>query len=185
MSRHLAVYNFNMFRLHSGDPANDGFHARNDLNFATAEASDGFVARSGYEGEPGPESWGLQVYPRFYVETGEQSAPSSLSLWEDIPALLAFTYGRVHADAVRNGRLWFEKQVWPPYVLWWVRSDRRPDWTEAARRLEHLHDHGPSPEAFDFKHPFDPNGLRTAIDSQAVSERRARNERLLASSRAL
>lgn len=76
---HLAIYNFNNFRVASSDPINQGFHDRNDLNFRAAEVSEGFVARSGYEGEEGPSSWGPQVFPRFYIENGDGWAPSSLS----------------------------------------------------------------------------------------------------------
>jgi hypothetical protein len=35
-------------------------------------------------------------------------------------------------------------------------------------RFERLHDRGPSPEAFNFKTPFDQYGAPTAIDREAV-----------------
>lgn len=168
----LAIYNFNNFRLPSAHPANDGFHARNDLNFAVAETSDGFIARSGYDDEPGPASWGKQVYPKFYIDNGDGFAPSTLSLWRDLSSLYAFVYADIHVEAMKNARLWFDRHQWPPYVLWWVDSDHIPIWAEGVERLEYLHDNGGSPRAFDFKEPFDQHGNPTKVDRSALNARR-------------
>ena len=166
--KRLAVYNFGMFKVAGDDPANQGFHDRNDPNFAAAEQANGFVARSGHAGELGPESWGEQVYPRFYVERGDGWSPSTLSLWRDLTALMAFSYGGIHAEAMRHGREWFVKPTWPGYALWWVARDHTPDWAEGVKRLEFLHDNGPSPFAFDFKTPFDADGNPISIDREMV-----------------
>ncbi|NDV88519.1 DUF3291 domain-containing protein [Aurantimonas aggregata] len=174
---HLALYNFNNFRVPSQESANRGFHDRNDVNFAAAELSEGFVARSGHPDEPGPESWGEQVYPRFHVENGDGWAPATLSLWRDLPALFAFSYAGIHAEALRNARQWFDRQAWPTYALWWVEEGHIPEWREGVDRLEHLHDHGPSPHAFDFKRSFDPAGNPTTVDHDAVKRCREANER--------
>lgn len=173
--KRLAIYNFNNFRLPSAHPANDGFHQRNDLNFAVAEASEGFVARSGYVGDPGPESWREHVFPRFYIENGDGSAPSTLSLWKDLPSLVAFVYADIHIEAMKNARAWFDRHRWPPYVLWWVDDTHVPFWAEGVERLEHLHDNGTSAYAFDFKHPFDQNGDPTKLDRSAVKIKQAHN----------
>ncbi|MGK2923968.1 MAG: DUF3291 domain-containing protein [Methyloceanibacter sp.] len=37
------------------------------------------------------------------------------------------------------------------YVMWWIADDEVPTWQQASRRLEHLHDNGGAPIAFDFK----------------------------------
>lgn len=166
----VALYTFGVFRRPSGDSVNQGFHDRNDLNFAAVEASEGFVARSGYEEEPGPASWGLQVFPRFYVERGDGYSPSTLSLWTDLESPMAFSYAGIHAEALKLGRQWFVKPQWPPYVLWWVDSGHRPDWNEAVERHEHLHDHQVNPFAFDFKTPFGRDGVPVAIDRKRVNE---------------
>lgn len=162
----LALYTFGQFRLPAAAPENDGFHARNDANFAAAEASAGFVARSGYADEPGPESWGRQVYPRFHVERGDGWAPATLSLWSGLEAAMAFAYGSLHAEAMRHGRDWFETPRWPPYAAWW--TDGRPSWAEAVVRHEHLADRGPTAFAFDFKSPFDVAGRPTRTDSARI-----------------
>ena len=164
----LALYTFGVFRARADDPVNDGFRARNDVNLNAVEISEGFIARSGYEGDPGPESWGVQTYPRFYVERGDGWSPSTLSLWENLVAPMAFSYGGIHAEALRHGRDWFLKPKWPPYVLWWVAPEHIPTWTEAVERYHFLADHGPTEKAFDFKVPFDQRGVQAAIDREAL-----------------
>jgi hypothetical protein len=52
----LALYTFGQFALPSTDPANDGFHQRNDPVLAEVDQAIGLIGRSGYAGEPGPES---------------------------------------------------------------------------------------------------------------------------------
>lgn len=175
MTFHLALYNFSQFRTPSEHPANQGFHDRNDRNFALAEASDGFVARSGYDGEPGPQSWGVQVYPRFYVERGDGWSPSTLSLWADLESPMVFSYAGYHSETMRHGREWFPKPDWPPLVLWWVEAGHTPQWSEGVARLEHLHDHGPSPFAFSFRQAFDPQGAPARSDTALVKRKMAIN----------
>ena len=177
----IALYTFGIFRRPSADPVNDGFHARNDINLAAAEQAEGFIARSGYDGDPGPASWGMHAYPRFYTGTDPHS-PSTLSLWTGLESPFAFTYHGIHAEALAHGRDWFlkpnlppEKPAWPPYVLWWVAADHVPDWHEAVTRHEYLHDHGSSAEAFNWHMPFNADGVPTKIDHLAVRAVTARN----------
>jgi hypothetical protein len=165
---HLAVYNFGMFREPAESPSNQGFHDREPATFDAAERAPGFIGRAGYASEPDRESWGEQVFPRFYVERGDGGAPSTLSLWANIESLMAFAYSGLHAEALRHASDWFTPKRWPPYVLWWVAQSRRPDWREAVARFERLHDRGPTPEAFTFKSPFDRHGHPTAIDKALV-----------------
>jgi hypothetical protein len=166
----LAVYNFGMFRERAESPANQGFRDREPPNVAAAERASGFIARSGYAGEPGPSSWGEQVYPRFYVERGDGWAPATLSLWKNLKSLMAYTYFGIHAEALKRGSDWFVEQRWPTYVLWWVSAEQLPSWKEAVERFEHLHDHGRTPVAFDFHEAFDWRGLPTAVDRKAAAK---------------
>jgi hypothetical protein len=159
----LAIYNFGMFRTPAESPINQGFRDREPVNFEAAARAPGFIARSGYPDEPGPQSWGEQVYPRFYIDRGDGWAPSTLSLWTDLESLMAFAYSGVHAEALKHASDWFMPKAWPPYVIWWVPAAHRPDWQEAVARFERLHDLGPTPEAFTFKSPFDAQGRPTTI----------------------
>ena len=172
---HLALYNFGLHVAPFEDPAIDGFRLREPFNFEAARRAEGFFGRSGYVGEPGPRSWGPQVFPRYLAGTGFDSGPSQLSLWRDIESLMAFSYNGVHADALKHARNWNVKQAWPSLVLWWMPAGRRPDWAEAVERLEYLDDNGPTPRAFTFKQAFDPEGAPYAIDRARVREIAARN----------
>jgi hypothetical protein len=180
--RIVALYTFGVFRAAAADPVNAGFHQRNDRALLAVELSDGFIARSGYDGEPGPPSWGSQDFPRFYVERGDGWAPSTLSLWRDLASPMAFAYAGIHAEALGRGRDWFVKPAWPPYVLWWVERDHVPSWSEAVARHEFLHDRKASAFAFDFGNPFDHGGNRTTIDRAIVRDKailNAERQRLL------
>ena len=180
MQPRVALYTFGIFIRPYADPVNDSFHTRNDANLAAAEASAGFIARSGYDGDPGPLSWGQHAYPRFYTGSDAHS-PSTLSLWRDLESPMAYTYHGIHAEALSRGGEWFAKPIlpptphraakpaWPPYVLWWVAQDHVPDWREACARLEHLHDHGATPRAFDWKTPFGAGGAPCSIDRTRVT----------------
>lgn len=171
----LALYNFG---LHVGPYESDaveGFRLREGANFEAAACASGFIGRSGYAGEPGPECWGKQVFPRYIEGSGFTSAPSSLSLWADIESLMAFSYSGVHADALKHARHWNVKQAWPALVLWWVPGAHRPNWSEAVARFEYLADHGPSRYAFTFKAPFGRDGARAEIDRNRVKELAAGN----------
>jgi hypothetical protein len=165
----LALYTFGVFATRAEDPANDGFRDRNDPIFAAVDKTPGLIARSGYASDPGPASWGQEVYPRFFTdEHGDGWSPATLSLWRDLEASFAFVYFGLHAEAMSRGREWFAHPSWPPLVLWWHSDEGYPEWAEGVRRHHHLHDHGPTPEAFTFSAPFNPGGARARIDKGRV-----------------
>lgn len=153
---HLALYTFGQFTEPSEHPQNDGFHEQVDEVLAAIEASFGFIARSGYASDPGPESWGVETYPRFWRDNGDGWSPATLSLWRNVASAHAATYRGTHAKALRQGRQWFRKGDWPPLVAWWTPLQHQPTWVEGVAKLEELADNGPSPQAFHFKTPFGP-----------------------------
>ncbi len=87
----LALYTFGIFAKPANDPANNGFHELNDAVLMLVDRSEGLIARSGYASDPGPASWGEEVYPRFYEERGDGWSPATLSLWRDLESLFSFT----------------------------------------------------------------------------------------------
>jgi hypothetical protein len=136
-----ALYTFVIFIKPSEHPDNDGFHARNDPLLLAVEQAAGFIARSGYPDEPGPDPWGELVWPQFYTEHGDGWPPATLSLWEDLESMLAFAYFGLHAEVLSHGREWFQKPKWPPYAVWWVDDGYSPHLSE------HLHHTPPVPES--------------------------------------
>ena len=79
----------------------------------------------------------------------------NLSVWESIEALWSFVYDGGHLEIMRRRREWFQGLSTAYVVLWWVPEGRIPTVEEAMARLDHLEAHGPTAEAFTFKHRFD------------------------------
>ena len=168
-AHHLAVYTFSQFVDRADSPVLKDFFDSEPPVLRELEAADGFIARSGYDSDEGPESWGEQVFPKFWRDNGDGWAPSTLSLWTTPEALAAATYHGQHGAAYRRGREWNIPPIeWPGYVLWWVEAGHRPDWREAVERHEHLGDHGPTPKAFTFKQLFQPDGTPAKLESAKV-----------------
>ena len=89
-------------------------------------------------------------------------------------SVFAFAYRGVHAEALRRRKEWFHKPQRPTYAAWWTPDEHLPTWAEAVERQERLHAQGPTPFAFDFRNPFDPEGnplaLRRPEPENGVSE---------------
>lgn len=177
---HIALYTFGLFRAPAEDAANDEFHARGVDVLEEIDQAAGFIARSGYDDEVNPSSWGVQVFPHFYVEAGDGWAPSTLSLWQDLAAPVAYTYhGPLHATALRKGREWFREGDWPPYVAWWRDDLGQPTWAEGVERFEAFAKNGPSSSGFMFNAPFDHAGASTKVAAAAVRTYAEQNAKIV------
>ena len=170
----VALTTFAILRSPYGDPQVQGFFDSLAATFAAADGFEGFVGRSARDPVTLRHSWGDPVHPRFYDPSRHAGVVFTLSLWRSLESVGAFTYSGLHGEALRRRLDWFLKPQWPGYAVWWVADDHVPDWSDASRRLERLHDHGPGPDAFDFRAPFGPDGSATAIDRDAVREIAAR-----------
>lgn len=141
------------------------------LNFSRAEASYGFIDRSRYDVEAEATTWGAIAAPDYFVERGlADRLAQSLSLWQTLEAVYAFSYSGVHAESLSRRKKWFVHPEWPNYVVWWVDDDHIPSWHEAYAHYEQLRRVGPSPEAFDFKYPYLTDGRSTTIDRSSVRQ---------------
>ena len=159
----LAFYTFGILRAPQGHAQVQGFVDRIPGVSAASWGAAGYLAAVRNR----PPGFG----PRFYDPAVHAFAPQTLSVWADLESVFAFAYHGPHAEALRGRREWFVTPPWPTYAAWWVAGDHLPTWDEAAARLEHLHDHGPTPFAFSFKHPFDPDGRPTALAHAPVTAR--------------
>ena len=169
-SHHLAIYNFGIHVESYATASVQGFALREPFNFEAAARAVGFVGRSGYDDEPGPESWGEHVVPTALGDLTGRSTVSSLSLWEDIESLSAFSYAGVHADALKHARQWNIKQDWPPLVLFWLPAGERPSWSDGVERFEQLMQDGPAPAHFSFKNAFNVEGEPYQLDRGRVKQ---------------
>ena len=161
---------FGVLREPWGSPGVAGFEDRLDRVFAASDAAPGMIARDDTDiidwtmPDDDPR-WGpfgryrlAQVYPGDRSDLATTREAVTLSIWRDIESVFAFAYAGVHLEALQKRGDWFEARHWPTYVAWWVADDELPTWTDAATRLDRLHAAGPTPDAFDFHHPFDPEG---------------------------
>ncbi|MGH2895530.1 MAG: DUF3291 domain-containing protein [Solirubrobacteraceae bacterium] len=84
---------------------------------------------------------------------GDDRLIVNMSVWESIDQLAEFVYRSGHVAVMRRRREWFER-IKVFVALWWVPAGHRPAVTEAEERLEHLRAHGPTADAFTFRHRF-------------------------------
>ena len=80
----------------------------------------------------------------------------NMSVWSSLQTLRAFVYTTAHVQVLRQRRAWFEQLATSHMVLWWVPAGHIPTVDEAMARLERLRRDGPSPAAFTFRAPFEP-----------------------------
>ncbi len=164
----VALTTFAVLRAPYGDGQVQGFFDRLADTFGAADRFEGFVGRSVRDPVTLRHSWGDPVHPYFHDPARHAGVVFTLSLWRSLEAVSAYAYSGVHGEALRHRLDWFVKPQWPGYAAWWVADDHVPDWHEASRRLERLHEQGPTPEAFDFRTPFGPDDAPATIDRDAA-----------------
>lgn len=145
----LAFFTFGMLHRPVDHAQNASFLETVGDVFAHAGRAEGFLwAAEGMEGD---------VWPSFAGDEGTKVA-QTLTLWRDLDSVRHFAYHGPHAGALRRRWDWFTRGSWPAFVAWWVPDDTYPTWREGTIRLEHLNDHGPTPEGFTFNAASDQNG---------------------------
>jgi hypothetical protein len=174
----LAVMTVGVLREPWGHAQVAGFVERLGPVFAAAGESQGYLGRSGYPDNPaGEPSWGPTANPTcLQAPEIQDRRADTLSLWQDLESIMAFAYRGAHGEAFGHRHHWFKHEHGPGYVAWWVAEDHTPTWQEGCARYDRLQREGPGPDAFDFKHPFDPSGQPTRVDRDRVKALVARNE---------
>jgi len=144
---HIAQINIATALYDLDDPRMAEFVDNLDRINGLAEASPGFVWR--FQDESG-NATNIQLAPdpRLIV---------NLTVWETIEDLHTFAYKSDHTPFIGRRHVWFEKPTDPIQALWWVPEGGVPIRPEAGlARLQLLRRKGPGPNAFTFKHRFDP-----------------------------
>lgn len=141
---HLAQVNIGRMKAPIDDPVMEGFRSQLDPINLLADKSPGFVWR--LQTDEG-NATAIRPYD-------DERMAINLSVWESLEALQGFVYKSAHVGPLRDRREWFEPIEGPVLALWWVPAGHIPTVAEAKARLQHLHEHGPSAEAFTFRKPF-------------------------------
>ena len=157
----LAFVNIGILLQPFGDPQVRGFEERIESVFDVAERSQGFVALHGNA----PNVPDMFRAPEFAGRVAQ-----NLSEWQNLESLMAYAYGGLHGEAFAKRKEWIERGSWPSTAAWWVSDDQPVTWEEAHRRYELLHHRGSSPEAFNFKQAFAPDGAPYTVDRDAVKK---------------
>jgi hypothetical protein len=158
------------------DPRSKGFADRSPLVMQAVERCEGFIERNVMDYRTQVNSWGDPVRPSFVPPEREANIAQTVSLWADLESVYAFAYSTpIHTEALRMREDWFHAPDHPNYAAWWVADDHRPSFLEATRKLEALHEQGPTAEAFNFKQPFDAEGRPARLDPAVVKAKAARN----------
>lgn len=145
---HVAFHTTSLLQKPLGSPQLEAYEAMTPFLFGKAYEAPGFIHLV---------DWEDVIRSRFF--RAEDLFPiSTLSVWSDLESIFTFSYQGIHADALRRRREWFHKPEQPTYVAWWVADDHVPSCFEAVERHEHLHQHGPTPFAFNFRTAFDVAG---------------------------
>lgn len=143
MSYHIAQANFARMVAPIDDPTMAEFVDLLDPINAIADGSPGFVWRL----KPEDGTVGIFAFedPRVLF---------NMSVWEDVDSLEAFTYRSRHIGLIRDRTKWFHPPDRATAALWWVSAGTEPTAAEGRAKLEHLWEHGPTPEAFTFAEHF-------------------------------
>jgi hypothetical protein len=153
---HLAQLNIGRLRAPLDDPSIADFRDNLDRVNALAEASPGYVWRLQDEGG---NATGFNPFD-------DDLAIINLTVWESIDALADFTYRSGHTSFLRRRREFFEAPSQPILCLWWIPEGTIPTIDDAIARLEHLRAHGPTAQAFTFRHRFPPDGEEVELGSE-------------------
>ena len=143
---HLAQLNVGRMVAPVTAPDVAEFMAALDPINALAEAAPGFVWR--FQTEAG-NATDVHAFD-------DELMLLNMSVWKSIEELRSFTYASAHTDVLRRRREWFDRLEVAHLVLWWVPAGHLPMIDEALERLDRLRRGGPTPAAFTFRVPFEP-----------------------------
>ena len=141
----LAQLNIAVMKEPLDSPRMADFVANLERINALAEGSPGFVWRLQTE-----EGDATALRP-----LGDQTLVN-MSVWQDVASLNHYVYKTAHVEIMRRRKEWFDRMSEASIVLWWVPQGHRPSVVQAIERLQLLRAHGPSADAFTFRHAFPP-----------------------------
>lgn len=133
----FSQFNIARARWPLDDPRMAGFTQNIGRLNSLARRSPGYVWR--LEDEEGPDA------PKF---PDDPLMTFTLSVWEDVESLRAFTWSTIHKRFRMRRDEWFQPFDGPYLAIWPIAHDHRPDGQEALAMLEQLTREGPSTSVF-------------------------------------
>jgi Domain of unknown function (DUF3291) len=149
---HLAQLNIATMREPLESPSMADFVANLERINSLADSAPGFVWR--LKDDSGSAATAIRPFG--------DNILVNMSVWETVESLHEFAFRTAHAEIMRRRREWFERRAETYAVLWWVPVGHVPSTAEAAQRLSHLREHGPTAEAFTFRSVFPQPSLASA-----------------------
>ncbi len=141
---HLAQVNVGRLRAPIDDPLIAGFAGALEEINALADAARGFVWR--LQTDDG-DATAVRAFP-------DDTVLINLSVWTSLEALGDYVYRSDHTTYLRRRAEWFERVQDTTVALWWVPAGPVPPEAVAVAKLDRHRRHGPTAEAFTFRHPF-------------------------------
>lgn len=174
MDKVVAFVTVGLLREPFGDPVVQGFVDRVPAVFEVAEGARGFISRSVTDYETYERSWGKVERPDYLAGfENPRSVAITMSLWEDLESVAAFSYHGLHGEALKLRREWFVDTGASAHVAWWTEDTNKVDPKLAKSKMEQLHANGPTAEAFSLRKTFDAVGNEYKLDVEKIRERAA------------
>jgi hypothetical protein len=81
---------------------------------------------------------------------------STMGGWASLERLKEFSYsGRTHPPSMRRLAAEIDRSVGPSFVMWWSPKEEKVTLEDGWQKLQHLREHGSTPEAFSLDDPMD------------------------------
>nr|WP_321359197.1 DUF3291 domain-containing protein [uncultured Hyphomonas sp.] len=81
---------------------------------------------------------------------------STMGGWTSLEHLKEFAYsGRTHPPSMRRLAMEIDRSTGPSFVMWWAPKGEKVSMEDGWQKLQHLRQHGSTPEAFSLDDPID------------------------------
>ena len=82
---------------------------------------------------------------------------STMGGWASLERLREFSYsGKTHPPSMRRLAAEIDRSAGPSFVMWWSPKEEKVTLEDGWQKLQHLREHGSTPEAFSLDDPMDP-----------------------------
>lgn len=134
----IAQMNWGRLRLPLSNPEMSEFAESLSEIYLLAETHTGFIWRLPDE----------EVTAQLQDLNFNDRVSATISVWDSVDALKAYTFDTIHGEYMERSAEWFEKVDGPQLVIWDVETTTRASFREAFERLDMLKRDGPTSAAY-------------------------------------